>query len=85
LGIDVSHRREKDRDDVCEAEVEKHDLEERPVLLVVVCLDEGDLQPLYFLNALGQLGYDEEPDELHDLKRSLLICDENQNVQRIDN
>jgi hypothetical protein len=67
-----------------EAEVEKHDLEERPVLFVVIGFDESGLQLFHLLKALWQFGDDEQSDELHKLVWSHLIGDEDQNVNSID-
>ena len=46
-----------------EAEVEEHHLDQRPVLLVVVVLDEGDFQLLKFLKALRYFSDNKKPEK----------------------
>lgn len=52
---DIGHFQKDDGKDVCEAEIKEDDLHQRPVLLVVIVLDEVNLQLLQFLHAVGEL------------------------------
>ena len=62
-GVEVGHRRQEDREDVGEAEVEEHDFDEWPVLFVVVVLNEADLEFIKPIQALRQFCYYEESDK----------------------
>ena len=59
-GVDLRHRREKNCQNVGEAEVEEDHLHERPVLLVVVVLYEAHLELVELLQALRDLCYYEK-------------------------
>ena len=52
--IHTRHSQEKNGQDVGEAKVENEDLDQRPILLIVVILNEVHLQLLHFVHAIRQ-------------------------------
>jgi hypothetical protein len=67
FGVDFSDSGEEDGENMCEAEVEEHDLDQGPVLFVVVVLYEVGLKFLYFLETLGQLHHQKQTQILQEV------------------
>ena len=80
----VRHGREQYGQNVGKDEVEDEDLQQRPVLLVVVVLDEVDFELLQLFEALGQLGDDEEPQVEHRLDLLVVVYEQDQQAQDVD-
>ena len=83
-GVQLGHRGEENGEHVSEAEVEEHHLDQRPVLLVVVVLDEGDFQFLEFLKALGYFCDDKKPKKEENMRIQANVEDNKANIDNIN-
>jgi hypothetical protein len=64
-GIYIRHGGEEDGEYMSEAKVEEHNLNQRPILLVMIVLNEANFQFLHFLRALRQLRDNKQPNIHH--------------------
>ena len=55
LVVDIGHFEQNDGEDVCKAEIEEDDLDQRPILFIVVIFDEVHLKLLQFLHTVWEL------------------------------
>ena len=64
--------------------VEENHLNQRPILLIVVVLDEGDFQLFKFLQPLWYFSHNKHPQEDHKLHLSIEVDQQNQNIDCIN-
>lgn len=61
--VELGHSVEQNREDVGEAEIEKENFYQRPILFVIVALYKVDFEFFHLFEALGKFGHNEEPYE----------------------
>lgn len=83
-GIEVGHADQDDGQHVREAEVEQENLAQRPILLVVVVLDEEDLQLLQPFQTVLQLQQSNQTEVAEHSVGGRQIGHQNQYVREVD-
>ena len=82
--VDTRHGTQEDREDVSEAEVEEHDLHQRPILFGVIVVNEHNLESFHLLETLRKLADDKQTNKRHCLPIRTKVDDQDYDVEEID-
>ena len=82
--LSLRHGCEYDGQNVSKAEVENEDLDQGPVLLMIIVFDEVDFEFLQFFQTLRELCDNEEPEVEHCVQLWVIVDEQKQQANDVD-